>query len=131
MFKPREKTHSPDLLTVLSQEPSSGSRKTFKWDWIEPHPLYDGREYDFAIIGLRNSLERNSWVYPICLPKFKGGRLYPQSRWENYQLLYSLKAMRKDARFSRVATDVNGPSKFVVRMYLKEEQTFFLKNLQP
>ncbi len=70
-------------------------------------------------------IPRNSWLYPICLPKFAGDKLYPSSRWENYQLLYSLKALHKDARFSRVATDVNGPSKFVVSVEISTLRGFF------
>ena len=45
-------------------------------------------------------------------------RLYKSIQWENYQRLYSLKALRKDIRFSNVWTDVNGPSKFLVQCTL-------------
>ncbi len=36
----------------------SGKVQDLKWDWVEPHPLFDGREYDFAIIGLTTVINR-------------------------------------------------------------------------
>ena len=66
-------------------------------------------------------------LHPICLPKWNvydiegkptNTRLYKSIQWENYQRLYSLKALHKDIRFSNVWTDVNGPSKFLVQCTL-------------
>ena len=71
---------------------------------------------------------RNIHLHPICLPDWNRldeenkptvTKMYRYTRWEKYQTLYSLKAMHKDARFTNVWTDVNGPSKFVVRFTLE------------
>ena len=62
-------------------------------------------------------------LHPICLPKWNiydlEGRptvkkLYRPVQWENHQMLYSLKALHRDSRFTNVWTDLNGPSKFLV-----------------
>ena len=67
---------------------------------------------------------RNINLHPICLPdwerqdsegKYTYDKLYRYNKWEKYQVLYSLKAMHKDVRFYNVWTDVNGPSKFLVK----------------
>ena len=89
--------------------------------WFEIHPLFDGQEFDVAIIGLQSYIQRNLNLHPICLPKWSKvdlegkptiDRLYRSTQWEKYQMLYSLKALHKDIRFSNVFTDVNGPAKF-------------------
>ena len=36
-------------------------------------------------------ISRSALIYPICLPKFDGDRLYRDMNWERYQVLYSLK----------------------------------------
>ena len=109
--------------------------------WFEIHPLFDGQEFDVAILGLKSYIQRNIFLHPICLPKWSTidlegkatiDRLYRSTQWEKYQMLYSLKvikkrrttctktlqklsfskALQKDVRFSNVWTDVNGPAKF-------------------
>ena len=82
-------------------------------DWIEFHPLFDGVEFDLAIIGLKSTVQRSinclwslryhmkmmralsqfrsTQLFPICLPEFKGRHLYRPTKWENYQFLFSLK----------------------------------------
>ena len=66
---------------------------------------------------------RNVNLHPICLPKWDPfdvdgnptiDKLYKPFKWENHQILYSLKAIQRDVRFTSVWTDVNGPDKFVV-----------------
>ena len=74
-------------------------------------------------------------LHPICLPKWNvydiegkptNTKLYKSIQWENYQRLYSLKALHKDIRFSNVWTDVNGPSKFLVQCTLDLVTLFYV-----
>ena len=68
--------------------------------WFEIHPLFDGQEFDVAILGLKSYIQRNIFLHPICLPKWSKidlegkatiDRLYRSTQWEKYQMLYSLK----------------------------------------
>ena len=71
--------------------------------WFEIHPLFDGQEFDVAILGLKSYIQRNLYLHPICLPKWNKidpegkptiDRLYRSTQWEKYQMLYSLKVSR-------------------------------------
>ena len=71
--------------------------------WFEIHPLFDGQEFDVAILGLKSYIQRNLYLHPICLPKWSKidpegkptiDRLYRSTQWEKYQMLYSLKVSR-------------------------------------
>ena len=81
---------------------------------------------------------RNINLHPICLPdwerqdsegKYTYDKLYRYNKWEKYQVLYSLKAMHKDVRFYNVWTDVNGPSKFLVKKKLPNVLVNISKNV--
>ena len=72
--------------------------------WFEIHPLFDGQEFDVAILGLKSYIQRNIFLHPICLPKWSTidlegkatiDRLYRSTQWEKYQMLYSLKVIKK------------------------------------
>ena len=81
-------------------ESITGSKVNLPVEWIEVHPLFDGQEFDLAIIGLTSILQSNIKLHPICLPKWNKidydgnptiDRLYRVTQWERYQMLYSLK----------------------------------------
>ena len=70
-------------------------------------------------------------MHPICLPNWKihdiegkpiNKKLYKPIEWENYQRLYSLKALHREQRFTHAWTDVNGPTKYLVRISLSNFQ---------
>ena len=98
--------------------------------YTQPHfQLYHLSRYELRmILQISGYLYfRNINLHPICLPdwerqdsegKYTYDKLYRYNKWEKYQVLYSLKAMHKDVRFYNVWTDVNGPSKFMVKTVL-------------
>lgn len=113
-----------DKIEVSTYENIHGNKARFDVQWFEIHPLFNGQEFDLAIIALSTYIQRSINLHPICLPKWNifdiegnptNEKLYKSVNWENYQLLYSLKALQRDVRFYTPWTDVNGPSKFMVR----------------
>ena len=61
--------------------------------WFEIHPLFDGQEFDVAILGLKSYIQRNLYLHPICLPKWSKidpegkptiDRLYRSTQREKY-----------------------------------------------
>lgn len=110
-------------IQVSTYENIHGNQAKFDVQWFEVHPLFNGQEFDLAIIALTTYIQRSINLHPICLPKWNvfdvlGNpvfeKLYRPVQWENYQMLYSLKALQRDVRFYTPWTDVNGPSKFMV-----------------
>ncbi len=118
----KESRYGRGQVIVKTPENIHGNSARLPVHWFEIHPLFDGQEFDLAIIGLKSNVQRTLGLHPICLPKWNifdiqgkpvNDRLYKSLQWENHQMLYSLKAVHKDVRFSSVWTDVNGPSKFM------------------
>ena len=37
--------------------------------WLEIHPLYDGIQFNVAVVGLEGTLQMSPFILPICLPR--------------------------------------------------------------
>jgi hypothetical protein len=61
-FSPLGANFAPEVELVLKncpQTPTGNFGKKLKAQWVEIHPLFNGIEYDVAIIGLKTLIERS------------------------------------------------------------------------